>query len=354
MSSGLATPSDDPSRRCSITKRASALIAVIAALALAVAGCSSIPKGGHAPGPISVAAAPASLTLYTCVTDTVEQAVIKAFQQQHPGSKVNVFRAATGQLNARVAADVRSGGIKADVIWACDPLTMHGYDAQGLLSDWTPPSAAAVNPAYRAAHFTGVALLYLIIAVHKGTPAPASWSDLTSPTYRGAVAIPSPTFAASALGMLGYFATAPGYGMGYYEALKANGAKQVNSPDQVLTSVAQGSAKAGVTLANSAYAAQKKGSPIEIGWPKPGAISVYGPIGVTTRRNASPLAHDFADFVASRAGQTVLAKAGSYPVLSGLAGPPQPAGSPVVSPAWPALFDQSKSLLGRYMTIFPS
>jgi iron(III) transport system substrate-binding protein len=318
-----------------------------------VAGCSSSPRAASS-GSGSAATAPASLTLYTCVTDTIEQAVIKAFKQAHPGSQVNVFRAATGQLNARVAADVRSGGIKADVIWACDPLTMHGYDTQGLLSDWTPPSAAAVDPAYRAPHFTGVAVLYLILALHKGTPVPASWSDLASSTYRGAIALPSPTFAASALGMLGYFATAPGYGIGYYQTLKANGAKQVDSPDQVLTSVAQGSAKAGITLANSAYAAKRKGSPIEIAWPKPGAISVYGPIGVTTRQGVSPLARAFADFVVSRAGQTVLAKAGSYAVLPGLAGPPQPAGSPIVSPSWPQLFSQTKDLLAKYAAIFPS
>jgi iron(III) transport system substrate-binding protein len=344
---------NDAFRFYSTATGASIPIALIVVLGLLVS-CSSTSKSASSSGSASVGAQPASLTLYTCVTNTVEQAVIKAFQQEHPGSKVNVFRAATGQLNARVAADVRSGGIKADVIWGCDPLTMHNYDSQGLLADWTPPSAAAINPAYRAAHFTGVALLYLIVVVHKGTPIPASWSDLTSPTYRGGVAIPSPTFAASALGMLGYFASAPGYGLTYYQALKTNGAKQVDSPDQVLTDVAQGSAKAGVTLANSAYAAQKKGSPIEIAWPKPGAISVYGAIGVTTRHGLSSAARPFADFVASQSGQAVLAKAGSYPVLSGLAGPPQPAGSPVVAPQWPPLFSQTKDLLARYSAIFPS
>ena len=103
--------------------------------------------------------------------------------------------------------------------------------------------------------------------------------------------------------MLGYFASTRGYGMAYYEALKSNGAKQVNSPDNVLTGVAQGTYRAGFALANAAYAAQKKGSPIEIVWPAPGAIAIYAPIGLTAKKKPSALAEDFAAFVASRAGQ---------------------------------------------------
>ena len=91
-----------------------------------------------------------SLTLYTCASANVEQAVVHAFEKANSGATVNVFRAATGDLNARVAADVRSGGIKADVIWACDPLTMNGYDAQGLLRAWRPANATEIPQIGRA------------------------------------------------------------------------------------------------------------------------------------------------------------------------------------------------------------
>jgi iron(III) transport system substrate-binding protein len=295
-----------------------------------------------------------SLTLYTCATEKIEQALIAEFEKSHPGSKIDVFRAPTGQLNSRVAADVRGGGIKADVIWACDPLTMHGYDQQGLLTNWTAATSTNIDAAYRTQNFTGVDLLYLVAVTHKGVPAPKSWSDLTAATYRGTVAIPSPTFAASALGMLGYFAAEPRYGVNYFAALKANGAKQVNSPDEVLTGVAQGTYKAGFALANSAYAAQKKGSPIDITWPKPGAIAIYAPIGVTTKKQLAPLARDFADYVASNAGQLVIGKSGAYSVRPDVSGPPMPAGSPIVSPPWAVLFSQVKDLLARYQTVYGS
>src|SRR5262249_14708461 len=216
------------------------------------------------------------------------------------------------QLNARVAGDLRSGGLRADVIWACDPLTMHGYDSQGLLADWTPAGAAGIPAAYRNPRFTGVDVLYMVAVVHNGTAPPTAWLDLTKPAYRGAVALPDPSFAASALGTLGYLAAAPGYGLDFYEQLKSNGAKQVNSPDDVLTGVEQGRYRAGITLANTAYVGQKKGSPIQVVWPQPGGIAIYAPIGVTTRKHRSPSAGEFASFVASPGGQKIMAGAGTH------------------------------------------
>jgi iron(III) transport system substrate-binding protein len=294
-----------------------------------------------------------AITLYTCASPDVEQAVVSAFVHEHPGKKVNVFRAPTGQLNARVAADARSGGIRADVVWACDPLTMHGYDSQGLLRAWSPPNAADIPSRYRTAHFTGVDLLYMVVVVHRGVPAPASWADLASPIYRNRVALPSPTFAASALGTLGFLAAAPGYGLPYYQRLRANGAVQVDAPADALTGVERGTYKAVVTLADAAYADKKKGSPIEVVWPKPGAVAIYAPIGITKKAHPSPVAAQFAAFVASRAGQQVVTGKGHYPTLPGLGGPPIPAGSPIVSPDWPSLFGGYKSVLADYSAIFP-
>lgn len=317
-------------------------LAASCVFALAVAGCGSG----------SGSSSSSTMTLYTCASANVEQAVVKAFEHDHDGAKVRVFRAPTGQLNARVAADARSGGIKADVIWACDPLTMHGYDKQGLLRAWSPPNASAIPSAYRTPHFTGVDVLYMIVAIHDGVRAPASWRDLLDPAYRDAIALPSPTFAASALGLLGYFAARPDYGVAFYQRLKHNGAVQVNAPAEALTGVEQGRYKAGVTLANTAYAATKKGSPIDVAWPKPGGVAIYAPIGVTTKTHVSPLAEPFADFAASRAGQKIMAGQGTYVTLPGLGGPPLPAGSPTTRPDWPTLFAKYRSFLAAYGKIF--
>lgn len=320
------------------------LILAMLLLTSIAAGCSS----GHGGGSTK------AMTLYTCASANVEQAVIKEFQAKHSGAKVNVFRAPTGQLNARVAADVRSGGIQADVVWGCDPLTMYNYDKQGLLRAWSPPNAADIPSTYRTPHFTGIDVLYMVLVAHKGAPLPTSWSDLTGARYKGKVALPSPSFAASALGMLGYFASADGYGIRYYKDLKSNGAVQVNAPADTLTGVERGTYQVGATLANAAYVDQHKGSPIEIIWPKPGGIAIYAPIGLTTKPHPSSLASEFADFAASTAGQKIMAGQGTYVTISGLGGPPIPPGSSTVSPDWAGLSTKSKAALAGYVAIFGS
>jgi iron(III) transport system substrate-binding protein len=325
-----------------LTVRATHAILVVSLLVAIVAGCGGGTSGGSAK----------SMTLYTCASANVEQAVITGFTAAHSGTEVNVFRAPTGQLNARVAADKRSGGIQADVIWACDPLTMYGYDGQGLLRAWRPPNASQIPSPYRTAHFTGIDVLYMVLVARKDAPHPATWADLRNAAYKGKIAIASPTFAASALGMLGYFASAKTYGIDFYRDLKKNGAVQVDAPADVLTGVEQGTYLVGATLANAAYVDQHKGSPIDVLWPVPGAVAIYAPIALTTKKHPSPLAEEFANYAASRAGQKVMADQGTYPAIAGLGGPPIPAGSPIASPDWAAMSGGYRSMLAEYAKIF--
>ncbi len=318
--------------------------ALLAVLAMSmVAGCGSETAGGPADQTVS---------LYTCVSDTTIQPVIKAFEQKNPHSHIDLFRAPTGQLNARVAADVRSGGLRADVIWGCDPLTMQSFAGQDLVGGWTPPAADTVPSQYRTADYVGVALLYMVAVYRTGVPAPQAWSDLSGSAYTNAVAVPDPSVAASALGALGYFAADPAYGVDFYGALKKNGAVQVSTPDDVSAGVAQGVYKAGITIANSAYAAKDRGSPIDVVWPKPGAVAVYGPVALAKHANDSGAAKDFISFLVSRDGQTVIGDSGSYPTLAGIRGPTIPDGAPVVSPDWAAISKNKDAVLGKYRQLF--
>ena len=313
---------------------------VLLPLLLIPIGCDSGSGGGTK-----------AITLYTCVNDETIQPVISAFESDHPGTDVKLFRAPTGDLNARVAGDVRSGGLKADVIWACDPLTMQGYVDQNLVGGWTPKDAADIPDQFRTADYVGAQVLYMLAIYHNGEPAPHSWLDLTGPDY-DSLALPDPNIAASALGALGYFNQAPDYGLDFYTTLKDHGAKQVSTPDDVTAGVAQGLYQAGVTIANSAYVAKDGGSPIGIVWPKPGAVAIYGPIALARDTADSALAQDFISYVVSKQGQQVAAKSGSYPTLPGVEGPELPADAPIVFPDWSQITANKDALLRDYQQIF--
>jgi iron(III) transport system substrate-binding protein len=291
------------------------------------------------------------MTLYTSVTQNTVDAVVKGWKDANPGfASVDVFRAPTAEVAARIATDVQSGGLKADVLWLTDPLSIQGYADQGLLQRWSPPSAAAIEAKYRTDSFFGTRLLNLVIV--KGasvTPGPADWKDLTGAAYRDGVALPDPGFAGSAFAALGYFGQASGYGMSFYQALKANGATQVKAPDDVTTGVAEGRFKAGITLDTSARTAIGKGSPIAMVWPSSGAIAIYSPIAAVEARPYRETADSFVEYTLSPAGQTLIAGTGWQPVVG--SGGPKPGGAQI-SPDWATAIGKQKDLLAAYRAIF--
>ena len=317
-------------------------------LAAALAACgSSSSTAGTAPPP--------RLTLYTSVTQGTVSAVMAGFAKLEPNVKVTVFRATTGQLNARIAADKHSGGLRADVIWGTDPLSMQSYAQQGLFRAWPLPDLASVPAQDKTTYFWGTRELYLVIVARKGlTPMPKTWADLASPAYRGKVAIPDPAAAGSAFAALGYFDTAPGFGLDFYHRLKANGAVQVSTVPEVVTDVAQGRYAVGITLDSEVRAALKQGSPVVLDWPADGAISLYSPIAetVTAKGADGAAAQALLRYVLSAPGQTLIGKTGYQPVLPGIAGPARPAGSTEVYPAWTTLFGRQDQVLAQYQAIF--
>ncbi len=340
---------------------------VVAAVALLASGCATSgvtppPSAtSQAPSPLPAASAePTSsptpspsgtITLYTSVTQGTVDAVVEGYKTSHPGVTVDVFRAPTGELAGRIATELRDGRIRGDILWLTDPLSIQAYAEQGLLRSWQPAEASGIDAAFRGETFWGTRFLNMVMVRGTAvTPGPVAWRDLTDARYKDAVGFPDPGFAGSAFGALGYFAQTDGFGLEFYEALKANGATQVKTPDEVTTGVAEGRFKVGMTLDNSARKAVTKGSPIQLVWPSDGAIAMYSPIGVVDATENASTAESFVEFVLSDAGQQAIAATGWQPIRAG-AGGPSPEG-PQVYPDWEAAFGRQEEILSEYRAIF--
>jgi iron(III) transport system substrate-binding protein len=288
-----------------------------------------------------------TVVVYTSVSQGTVDAVVAGFEQSNPGVSVDVFRAPTGELTARIAAEQREGGVRADVLWLTDPLSMQAYDAEGALRSWDPEGADVIDPAFRSDTFWGTRILNLVIVANPGLgPAPASWDDLTGVT--GGVALPDPGFAGSAFAALAYFALTDGYGMDFLRDLRTAGAVQVGTPGDVVTGVAEGQYAAGITLDFSARSAVDKGSPIEAIWPEPGAIALYSPIAVWDE-SAPAAAEDFVQYVLTEEAQAAIAATGWQPILASV---PWEEGGRQVTLDWTIAFDRQQDLLDEYRSIF--
>lgn len=319
---------------------------LLALLVLTVSGCAALPPATPAPagdtpqGPIR---------LYTSVTQDTVDAVLEALAVTYPRLRVEVFRAPTGELDARIAAERRSGGVAADVLWATDPLSVHAYEADGLLAPLE--HVAPVVPAeYRTTGSIGTRLLNIVIVVRADLDQPPrSWDELADPRFAGEVALPDPGFAGSAFAALGYFATSPEYGLDYYRRLRENGAVQLASIGDVVTGVAEGRYLAGVTLDKPARDAFERGSPIDLVWPQPGAIAVYSPVAIFADSRSADAAQMFVEFLLSPPAQRAIADTGWQPIRRDVDWPHE---GPVVTPDWPQAFGRQQQLLDEYRAIF--
>jgi iron(III) transport system substrate-binding protein len=286
-----------------------------------------------------------AVRLYTSVTEETVDAVVQRFESD-TGIEVDVFRAPTGELAARLAAEQREGGVQADVLWLTDPLTMQQYAAEGLLRRWTPDGAEAVDPDYRTDTSWGTRLLSMVIVQRDSIPPLRSWRNLADPAHRNRIAAPDPGFAGSALAVLGYFAASSEYGLDFYRDLAANGLTVVNAPGEVVTGVAEGRFDAGITLDFSARAARDKGSPITIVWPEPGAITLHSPIAMVDGGIDS--AASFIEFVLTRTAQQLIADTGWQPIRGDV---PWATGGPQLAIDWSQLAEQRGALLDAYSEI---
>jgi iron(III) transport system substrate-binding protein len=91
---------------------------------------------------------------------------------------------------------------------------------------------------------------------------------------------------------------------------------------------------------------------VTVSWPKPGAVAIYGPVAVSKNTENRQLAQDFATYLTSSDGQTMIGSSGSYPTLPSVAGPTKPANAATVQPDWQALASEKAALLKDYATIF--
>lgn len=288
-----------------------------------------------------------TLTIYTSVTQDTVDAVVAGYRAANPDESVEVFRAPTGGVTARIAAELRDDDLQADVLWLTDPLSIQQYERDGLLREWEPANSHVVPPEFRTDTFYGTRVLNLVIVAQADLRTqPVDWSDLTG--VEGQVAIPDPGFAGSAFGALGFFALDPDFGMDFYRDLEANSGVQVRSPGDVVNGVAEGLYSAGITLDLPARSAVADGSPITLIWPESGAISLYSPIAVVDS-TGTDAAQAFVEYVLAAEAQTAIAESGWEPIRDDIGWPHSGAQQTI---DWTLAFDRQEELLEDYRSIF--
>jgi iron(III) transport system substrate-binding protein len=269
-----------------------------------------------------------SVVMYTSVPTFLLDRWKALFEKQYPGVAVTYFRSGTGKVLARIEAERRAGQVGGDVVWMADPTTFTGLVASKALLAYQPPEWQSITLAKEPHGFyvAGRILVGVLLVNKKVLPnPPKSFADLIKPEYKGKVAIASPLISGSTNIIDGALWKDPGFGWGYFEALKKNDVLVLNDVPDVARSVASGERGAGISLTLYKYQPEFKDSPMEIVFPSEGAVAVASPVGVLDKSPHPAAAKLFYRFLLSGPAQQVLADSGIYPARSDS---PPPVGLP--------------------------
>ena len=257
------------------------------------------------------------LFVYTSMKESMIGDLKIAFAKKHADIKLDFQSAGAGKLMAKIAAERESGKIMADVLWTSEVPDFYQMKAQGLLLPYLPTELKQILnplPDYDGS-FTAVRLGTLGIAYNTRLikEAPKSWTDVQKPAFKGAYGIANPALSGTAYMSVAVLSKA--FGWGYFEALRANGAKMGKGSGQVVDDTASGDLLASLAVDYITLDKVDKGATLALVYP-PEMLVIPSPIAIIRNSPNVDAAKKFVDFVLSKDGQTIIANEGTLPVRS--------------------------------------
>ena len=267
---------------------------------------------------------PSRVLLYTSVPQQLATRFAEAFMKKRPDIKVEIYRAGSTEVGAKLAAEREVGGIRADLLWLADAPVYYDLRQRGELLAYVSPEAKSIPADIKdpKGFFTAGRLINMIIAVNtQVTPlkdAPKSWKDF--PDFGKKAVMGNPLYSGSNFVTVAAFVKKDG-NWGWFERARAKGVAIVRGNSEAADALAGKEFGIAMTLDYIVAGLIKKGAPLAIVWPTDGAISVPSPIAIIKGTKNPTGSKAFVDFVLSKEGQEFLVKQEVIPVRTDVAPP---------------------------------
>ncbi len=275
------------------------------------AGCrieTAAPGGTATSSP--TAAASGEVWVYTSIYRHVLDALEPQLKEALPGVTIHWFQAGSEKVAAKLEAELAAGGSPCDVLITSDPFLYQRFKEEGRWLRYVSPNGLRTPSRYvdLDGNYAAVRLSTMVLVHRAGVTPPASFAALTEPEWKGEVALGDPLTSGTAFTWA--VSMERTLGPAYFEQLRANEARVAGGNAAVLQKLEGGEAKVGVLLLENALAAKAKGSPIEIAWPRDGAVVVPGYAGILASSQHREVAKALIDALLSPRGQKVIADLG--------------------------------------------
>lgn len=318
-----------------VTRTSATATAALLGASLLLAACSdttddestdAVTSAETEPGTESAGGASGTITVYTSEPQAKIDEIVAAYNEQYPDVTVEIFRAGTGELTARLATEQEAGEIQADILLAADAPTFEQYKADGELAEYTPEDVESLNDDVvdPDGYYVGTRLIPTVIAYNTGAveEPPTSWASLTDEQWSGQIAMPNPQVSGAAAYNATVWLLTDDLGEEWLADLGANDVTVLESNGPVSQAVAGGTQSVGVVVDYLVRELAEQGSPIELVYPEDGVPYVSQPAAIMADSDNPEAAGTFIDFLVSAEGQE-LAVEQSYLPVRGDVGTPE-------------------------------
>lgn len=253
------------------------------------------------------------LVVYTARSEALNNAVIPEFEKE-TGIKVELVVAGTGELLKRAQSEKENP--LGDIFWVADQTMLES--SKELFMQYVSPEDEKMMKAFRntTGYFSPAFADPTVLIVNtdlKGDIKIEGFEDLLNPELKGKIAFGDPVNSSSAFQSL----MAMLYGMGkdndpmsdeawqFVEKFIANlDGKMSNSSSQVYKGVAGGEYIVGLTWEDPAAKFAREGAPVEVVFPKEGAIFPGESVQILANCKHPENAKKFVDFMLSEKVQS--------------------------------------------------
>lgn len=272
------------------------LTAAAAALAACAPGALPPPPAPPpgAPTAMPATSAPAAggtISVYSALNESTNNAFIAAFKQANPGFEVSLLPlAAAGELQTRIRTEKESP--KADIFIGGSSEFHDPLGKEGLTVAYQSPNAAPIAATYKDPNgfWTGwyIGIFGFVFNTDRltkelGGKKPATWDDLLDPAWKGNVVLPDPVKTGGGyiflVTQVFRFNRDEDKALAFMKSLNANIAQYIATSPQAIQLVGQGQFVGAPNWSHDILTAKSQGQPVDLVVPSDtgfeiGAVSI--------------------------------------------------------------------------------
>lgn len=254
--------------------------------------------------------------IYTSLPREVISELVEPLETAVPEADVKWYQSTIENIETRIASELASGQVKADLVLTGNPLWFEEMKQKGKLLSYESPAAKELAPALRDAGsaFAAVRLTAMVMGYNptflKPGELPERWKDLAAPRFDRKVSMASPFESAATLTAVALLSR--DYGWEYFASLRKLGLVAEGSHSSVITRIETGERPLGILPLEVILRINRPKTVVKPLYPLDGAIIVPGPLAILANTERPEVAKKIYDWFFGPDAQSAMVRGGAY------------------------------------------